>query len=110
MKVVNGVNYLTIGEVSKLVDRSPQTIKNWYRWSDKEGKDYKEVGLPEYRRDLDAKRTFYFQESAVASLIKFRDNIQYGQMAEFNVNRWGQRGKEIEARREEKESVERNNV
>lgn len=106
MKTVNGVNYLSIGEVSKLVDRSAQTIKSWYRWVVTEGLTNEQVGLPEYRRDLDGKRTYHFAESDVEKLIEFRQNINYGQMSDFNASRWGQRGKEIEARKQVEDSVQ----
>lgn len=103
MKTIKGVTYLTIGEVSKKVDRSAQTIKNWYRWCEAEGLTLEEVGLPNFRRDLDAKGTYHFREEDIEKLIKFRDSISYGQMSEFNVSRWGKRGKEIESRRQELE-------
>lgn len=106
MKNINGVNYLTIGEVSKLVDRSAQTIKNWYKWVSTENIELEKSGLPGFRRDLDAKGTYHFKEEDVPKLVEFRQSISYGQMAEFNVGRWGQRGKEIEARKSEIESAE----
>lgn len=105
MKTIQGVNYYTIGEVAKMVDRNAQTIKSWYKWCENDNKSYESQGLPEFRRDLDGKRTYHFEESAIEGLIKFRDNIQYGQMSEFNVTRWGERGKEIEARRQELEEA-----
>lgn len=103
MKNVEGVNYLTIGETAKLVDRNAQTIKSWYRWCDKEEQSYEKAGLPEYRRNLDGKQTYHFREEDIPKLIEFRDSIQYGQMSEFNVSRWGERGKAIEARKNESE-------
>jgi hypothetical protein len=102
MKTVDGVKYLTIGEVSKLIDRSAQTIKNWYKWAKLNNE---EGSLPPFRRDLDLKGTYYFAEDDVPKLIQFRDSISYGQMSDFNVSRWGQRGKEIEARKQESDSV-----
>lgn len=102
MKVVDGVTYLTIGEVSKMIDRSAQTIKNWYKWAKLNNE---ENSLPPYRRDLDAKGTYYFAEQDVQKLIEFRDSISYGQMSDFNVSRWGQRGKEIEARKLENSTI-----
>lgn len=106
MKTVNNVNYLSIGEVSKIVDRSSQTIKNWYRWAAKEEVEPNQVGLPEYRRDLDGKGTYHFKEEDIQALIDFRDGISYGQMSDFNITRWGQRGKEIEARKVEQEGID----
>lgn len=101
MKNIDGVNYMTIGEASKLVDRNSQTIKSWYKWCENEGLTFAEAGLPEYRRDLDGKHTYHFREDDIEKLILFRQSIQYGQMSDFNVGRWGVRGKEIEARKSE---------
>jgi LPS sulfotransferase NodH len=105
MKTIEGINFLTIGEVSKIVDRSAQTIKNWYKWCESKGVDFAEAGLPAFRRDIDAKGTYYYEESDVQKLVEFRDSISYGQMADFNSARWGQRGKEIEARKTELSST-----
>lgn len=99
MKTVEGENYLTVGETAKLVKRSAQTIKSWYRWSEQEQKSLDELGLPAYRRDLDGKQTYHFNEKDIPKLIAFREDISYGQMADFNVGRWGKRGKDIESRK-----------
>lgn len=105
MKTVDGVNYLSISEVAKIVERSNQTLKNWYKWCASEDINIEDAGLPEYRRDLDGKNTYYFKESDVQQLIDFRENISYGKLSDFNVSRWGQRGKEIEARKTEHEQA-----
>lgn len=99
MKTVEGENYLTVGETAKLVKRSAQTIKSWYKWVETEETTLSQAGLPEYRRDLDQKGTYHFKESDIEKLIEFRENISYGQMADFNVGRWGKRGKDIESRK-----------
>jgi hypothetical protein len=106
MKTIGNVNYMTIGEAGRVIDRSAQTIKNWYKWCEAEGLDLEKAGLPVFRRDLDAKGTYYFAEPDLDKLLQFRKSIQYGQMAEFNLARWGRRGKEIEARKQELEEVE----
>lgn len=105
MKTINGVNYLSIGETAKLVDRSAQTIKNWFKWCSAQGVEPNQVGLPEYRRDLDGKGTYHFKEEDIPALIDFRDSISYGQMSDFNITRWGQRGREIEARKVGQEGI-----
>lgn len=98
MKRIDDVVYLTIGEVAKMIERGPQTIKNWYAWQDKEQTDI----LPSMHTDLDAKGTRYFKETDIPLLIHFRDNIKYGMMADFNRDKWGIRGQEIKNQKEEK--------
>ena len=102
MRVLDGKNYLTIGEVAKIVERSPQTIKYWYKWYDEQTDAVKsENVLPKTRRDLDAKGTHYFLEDDMEALAVFRDLISYGKMSEFNNRRWGERGTEIRERKKE---------
>lgn len=102
MRTIDGNNYLTIGEVAKIVDRSTQTIKYWYKWYEEQSEDVKsENVLPATRRDLDAKKTHYFLEGDMDALIVFRDQISYGKMSEFNNRRWGERGTEIRQRKKE---------
>lgn len=99
MKKQDEIIYYTIGEASELVERQPQTIKSWYRWAESEGLSLKEAGLPDYRRDFDVKKTFYFAEGDIPQLVDFRKKVRYGQMSEFNSKRWGNRGRSIEQRR-----------
>lgn len=103
MKVVDGIKYLTIGEAAKIVGRGAQTIKSWYKWAEQNNKDIKELGLPEFRRDIDRRQTYFFKDTDVTLLLKFKDSIAYGQMSDFNVNRWGERGKVIEAKKQEQQ-------
>ncbi len=109
MKNIGGKSYLTIGEVAELIDRSAQTIKNWYKWAASTDTN-STAGLPPFRRDLDAKGTYHFEEAVIEDLKAFRDSISYGQMSEFNVSRWGKRGKEIEARKQEIEENVQNEL
>ncbi len=95
MKVINGKVFLTIGEVSKIIDRNTHTIKNWYEWYDQNEEAQKENLLPEIYRELDNKRTRYFLENDIEKLINFRDKIKYGFFNDFNTIKWGRRGKEI---------------
>jgi DNA-binding transcriptional MerR regulator len=82
--------FYSIGEVADKIGRSSQTIKNWYEWQatvpDEERK------LPEVHTNLDARGTRYFKEADIEQLITFRDNIQYGQLAEVSQLKWGKRG------------------
>jgi len=94
MKVINGEEYLTIGEVAKIIKRTPYTIKNWYEWQRKNPDSAGDI-LPEVYQDVDNKRTRYFAKKDIDKLIKFRDMISYGFFGEFNAIKWGRRGKEI---------------
>lgn len=96
MKTVDGVKYFTIGEVSNMIGRTAQTIKNWYQYEAETDENL----LPEPNREIDAKRTYYFKESDIVKLEQFRDSIKYGTMAEFNARKWGARGQSIIDRRE----------
>lgn len=86
-------NYITIGDVAKKIGRGVVTIKNWYEWAEKN--DCLDM-LPEMRRDLDARGTRFFLESDIDKLIKFRDSIKYGMMADVSRKKWGERGKNTE--------------
>jgi hypothetical protein len=93
MKVVEGVTYYTIGEVAKKITRRTQTIKNWYEYAEaQEGK--LEHPLPEVYQNLDSRSTRFFKECDIEMIIKFRDNIQYGQLADTNRAKWGERGQQ----------------
>lgn len=93
MKVVDGVKYLTIGEVAKLLSRRTQTIKNWYEWAGTQ--ESLDNPLPELHQDLDARSTRFFKEADIQMLIDFRDSIQYGQLADVNRAKWGERGQVV---------------
>lgn len=90
MKIVNDIEYFTIGAVAKEVGKLPLTIKRWYEWAEKNGQLYR---LPKMRRDLDKKGTRYFEECAIPELIMFGENLKRGEMANFNKQFWGKRGK-----------------
>lgn len=84
--------YLTIGEVARIIGRSPSTIKNWYEWYNEQSDEVKQVNpLPEYRTDRNEKGTRFFRESDIEILEKFRDSISYGKMAEISRQKWGKR-------------------
>lgn len=101
MKTIDGQIYLTIGEVSKRIGRSVQTLKNWYDWKEQ----HPEANLPEYRTDITARGTRFFNENDLEILEQFRNDVQYGKLSDVNVTKWGQRGTEILQRKEEKSNV-----
>lgn len=102
MKVKDGVEYLKIGEVAELLERSPQTIKIWYEWYNEQPEEYrKENPFPEVRQDLDRRGTRYYRRDQSHLLSKFKDEIGYGDLAEVTREKWGERGQRIK-RREKK--------
>lgn len=83
-----------IGEASKIIGRSPQTISLWY---DAVSAGI-EVGvkLPE---PTYIGRIRYFSQSDIEQLIEFRNKVKRGTLAEFNRNfKWGKRGEDISKR------------
>lgn len=89
---------LTIGQVSKLINRTPRTIKHWYNWAEENGK----LNLLPEIIIKDEKGTRYFKEDDIEMFETFKSQITYGMMSEYNKKNWGKRGKEIERRKEEK--------
>lgn len=89
MKIIDGVEMLTITDVAKKLGVCISTIRNW--------EDYeKEIGykcLPQPRRDLDKKGTRYYTYEDVMAFQRFRDNIEYGTIAIASRKKWGERGK-----------------
>jgi hypothetical protein len=85
MKIIDGQNYLKIGEVAKLLEKSAQTIKIWYEYAQENN-----VELPKYRTDLDARGTRYWKEIDVEKLKAFRDSITKGMMVGTTEKKWGE--------------------
>lgn len=91
MRNENGVNYLTIGEVSTRIGRSPSTIKNWYEWYEMQTDEVKaEAPLPAIRTDLNAKKTRFFLEGELPLFEVFIKGMKYGKVAEVSRRKWGQ--------------------
>jgi hypothetical protein len=82
-------DYIRIGDLAEILDRSPQTIKNWYKWLDQQGPEMKNM-LPEVYL-VGSKGIRHFKKSDIPKFKKFRDGIKYGSMAEFNSTLWGKR-------------------
>ena len=87
IKEFNSSKYVKIGEDAKLIDRTPLTIKNWYEWA--EQNDALHL-LPEVIR-VGERGIRHYKESELYKLVKFRDNISYGSMSDFNESKWGNR-------------------
>ena len=89
---------LSIARVAQAIDVSTSTLKRWYKWY--EDPNYEkpiELKLPKYTTDT--RGTRFFELADVASLLKFKEQLQHeyrGIMADFNSGySWGQRGTKI---------------
>lgn len=109
MKIIDGVEFYSISEVSEMVGRSHSTISRvWYGARDYaiENGIHFPFKLPEFRQDLDGRQTRYWDKEGVEALIEFRDNIRSGDLSFYNEkNMWGARGKKIAERKEFKDAV-----
>lgn len=92
MKIIDGVKYLSIGEVSTAVGRGAVTIIRWVNWYSGLSEAEK-ANLPKLPQPIrvGSKQIRFFKESDIQSLIAFRDKMSYGVMADFNRNYWGKR-------------------
>ena len=71
---------LTVYEIAICLERSPQTIDNWYRWK-KENPDNKWAKLlPDYTQN-GGRQTRYWSGKDIKALKKFRDKSPHGMMA-----------------------------
>lgn len=77
-----------IGQVAKLIGKSAQTIRLWYK-AEAEGKGLSSTNpvkkLPEPTRGKGGHR--YFSEEDVKQLKDYSENIERGSMAKFNAER-----------------------
>ena len=104
-------SYLSINQVSIIIDSSVTTIKRWYKWYEDDNFDKPlDLVLPKYYY-LDGRKTKYFHRNDIVILQKFKECLNTchkGIMAEYNAEyQWGNRGKEIIKRKEE-QKVEQN--
>ena len=86
---IEGVRYVTLGQVCAKVKRDRRVVVFWYDWweewlSEEERAAYP-YPLPPYRRDLDARHDRYWRESDIPALIKFRDAIRHNQFHAYRV-------------------------
>lgn len=103
MKIIDGKKYYKGSEVATKIGRSYITILNWYAALDSE--EYKNLDeknlptLPTPYRNLDERKTRYWDEEGVQQLLEFKNSIKLGDLSFFNRNNvWGKRGKDIQRR------------
>ena len=102
-KIVNGERLISIGEASKRIGRTPQTVKRWYEWLAQQDEDVQaQYRLPPIFDWIDRKSTRYIREADLDMLVEFRDSVRYGTMSDYNRDFWGKRGSETKERMENK--------
>ncbi|MTT31482.1 hypothetical protein GMB86_05540 [Terrilactibacillus sp. BCM23-1] len=95
MRIIEGQKYLTTGDLGVYVNRSPATIAQWCKYSDRLAESGKERLIPE-PLVINGQRLFTTEQAL--SVKEFAESKKYGLLAEFNRKRLGKRGKEIEKR------------
>ena len=103
MREIDGKVLLTVTDVAKLLNRTPQTVNKWNKFSEmiRNNKISRvrpgQIILPQCIRINKIK---YWKEADIDKIIKFSKNIKRGDMAEFNRRfSWGKaRGEEISKR------------
>lgn len=95
---------IRIGEVAKLIGRTPRSIKHWYSWEEEFGVSPILGKLPPVYR-IGPRGDRYFEIEDIHLLIKFRDNLKLhpGLMGEFNRRNKGELGKLQQERAEFRE-------
>lgn len=107
MIIENGKELYSVGEVAKMVGRSIATIGNWYnaeKFAKENDLDFP-FELPRPRRDLDKQESRYWTIEQVTKLRYYKSQIKRGDLAQYNVTRWGERGKYIKEKREFKKQM-----
>ena len=101
---------IKLSDAAKLIDRTPFTVKRWYKWVEQIGEENSPAPLPDLIR-IGKRGDRYILEEELPMLIEFRNQIaiQAGIMADFNQNRKKTKeAREIEEQREEMIKVFKN--
>ncbi|WP_336775360.1 hypothetical protein [Paenibacillus sp. MMO-58] len=88
MKNHDGIDYYTIGEVSKIVGVSTITLKLYYEWATQNNKL---ADLPAMRDDLTNRGTRFLKADEINKINTFRESRQRGDMAALNEEKYGNR-------------------
>lgn len=108
MRVINGVEHFTTGDVSTLVGKSRLTITNWDKYSDMLEKGQGDRLIP---RPLKVNGIRYWTGEQVERIKKFSETMERGTMSYFNREKmWGQRGEEIRDRLKVKREEQRESL
>ena len=72
---------LTLYEVAICLDRSLQTINNWYKWKRENPNNKWAKMLPDYMQAGERQERFW-RGKDIKALIKFRDNVPWGVLSD----------------------------
>ena len=90
--IIDGKEYIKIGDAAKLIDRTPLTIKNWYEWAELHEMLHL---LPELKR-VGKRKTRYYKGDELYKLNEFKKHVaDKGLMNDFNRTKWGKRGNKV---------------
>lgn len=95
MRIIEGQKYLTTGDLGAYVNRSPATIAQWCKYSDRLDESGKKRLIP---KPLVITGQRLFTKEQALAIREFAESKKYGLLAEFNRKRLGKRGQEIEKR------------
>lgn len=95
MRIIGGQRYMTTGDLGSYIKRSPATIAQWCKYSDRLAESGKERLIPE-PLVINGQRLFTTEQALAVK--EFAESKKYGKMREFNRKRLGKRGEEIEKR------------
>jgi len=108
MRIINGVEHFTTGDVSALVGKSRLTITNWDKYSDMLEKGQGDRLIP---KPLKVNGIRYWTEEQVERIKEFSETMERGTMSYFNREKmWGQRGKKIQDRLKVKREEQRKSL
>lgn len=106
LRIINGSDLYTVGDVAKLVNRSTQTINIWYKYSESI-RDYKMKYDPVMPRCTRVNGIKYWTKDQLIEINNFANSMKRGSISEYTrLNCWGKRGKEIQKRYIEKKEKE----
>lgn len=94
-------NLIKLSDAAKIIGRTPQTIKHWYKWVEQVGQQNIPATLPKRER-IGSRGDMYFKKEDINMLATFRDYLALnpGIMRDYNWTRQGEQGRLRYERRE----------
>ncbi|KXZ39464.1 hypothetical protein SAMN05661008_00349 [Alkalithermobacter thermoalcaliphilus JW-YL-7 = DSM 7308] len=102
MRIIDNIQYYTTTDVAKEVGKSQQTIWLWDKYSNEleARNEPRLIPVPLWHNN-----SRYYTAEQVEEIKEFSNNIKRGDLARFNREKWGKRGKEIKKRMAEKNKI-----
>lgn len=106
LRIVDGKELYTTGDIAKLVNRSTQTINIWYKYSDSI-REYKMKYDPVIPKCIRINGIKYWTKDQLSEINNFANSMKRGSISKYTrLKCWGRRGKDIQKRYEEKKEKE----